>query len=60
MDWYPIVIVARQSLPAGQVPAAATAGPTASLASGPSGLPSPSMKLTSTLIVLPTSADDTV
>ena len=59
MDWYPIVIVARQSLPAGQVPAAATAGPTASLASGPSGL-APSVKLTSTLIVLPTSADDTV
>ena len=59
MTSYPIVIVARQSLPAGQVPAAATAG-TASLASGPSGLPAPSMKLTSTQIVLPTSADDTV
>ena len=59
MTSYPIVSFARQSLPAGQVPAAATAG-TASLGSGPSGLPAPSMKLTSTLIAKPTSADDTV
>ena len=53
---YPIVIVARQSLSAGQVPdVGAATGPTATLARGPSALPAPSVKLTSTLIVVPTS-----
>ena len=59
LNAYPIVSFALQSLSAGQVPivVGAATGPTATLARGPSALPAPSMKRTSTLIVLPTSAN---
>ena len=60
ISYVPTVMVAHQSLPAGHGPAAGTTAAVASLGSGPSELPAKSVKLTSTLIVLSTSEDDTV